>query len=102
MCWLARSAISHLPGPNFNPKLRELTLQFGKMRPIVRLNIADDAHTAHVWPGKDAIMRDLLNARARFSNDGRQMCQPAGAVANCGRKTSQAAVGGQTDFNDAA
>ena len=51
---------------------------------------------------EDAVVGDLLNAGTRFGDDGSEVRQAPGAVADGGHEARQSAIGGEADLDHAA
>ena len=65
------------------------------------LNCAKHVDRGNIQTGKSAIVHDLLDARARRSDLGRQIGQPTRSIANDGGESAEPSVRDKTSFNHA-
>src|SRR5687767_3890476 len=69
---------------------------------VVGFDVADDADATDIGAGIDAVVRNLLDARPGFRDQGGEMGEAAGTIADRGDKAGEAAIGGQANFDHAA
>jgi hypothetical protein len=92
-----RGSIPHDPESFF----RQRPVQRGNVRPIPRLNRADGVNNAHIGTTEDAIVHDVLDARARTRDHAAKLRQTTRPITDDRCEAGEPAVMHESHFDDA-